>query len=213
MIAPASGIYNFNKGPTVSDIKQIESIHWNKILNPKVNLLLVPYTINPLLKDYIDLLISENKSYYSWAEVIKIPENQTKHLFIQTLFCSFLKFDKITTGRRTNPIDLHLEVVQTSSGELFHQDYVDLRMLQTLSGPTIQYLDNDNVNREHILGEFHDPITKNRMLVKDPKRVRSVPDGWISIMKGVNNPEDTLSCIHKSAPEIDSTRLVFTMKV
>jgi hypothetical protein len=134
-----------------------------------------------LIGAYFDehLNLSSQDSYYLCEDFINIAKK-----FIS--LCS----DKV--------IGIRLERVVTDNCKAFHVDFLSLRLLCTYHGAATEWLENSNVNREHLGKNRNDLVAKNEDLIK------SFKTNWVGILKGENYTDNRgRGVVHRSPQILD----------
>lgn len=178
-------------------MKQIETVKWNKILDPEVNLVLVPHYFPNKTTEYLNQLSNYNFSFKSWADIIKLPEHPGKMDFIHDIWTSYIRFDDLVNKQNKKRLSIRLETLTKNSCTSFHEDHGGIRLFQTLLGPTTEYVTTE--------------VTFDK--TKTESKIKSVKEGWITLIKGKNENCAT-GCQHKG-PDIESTnkkRIVLTIE-
>jgi hypothetical protein len=192
-------------------MKQIISKDYNKILDSDVNLVTVPKFLSDDQKKYVELLSSHDFCYDSWDDIIKYCPDyyasnfSCKSALVADLNLWVLRF-VLLTGKKPN---IKLESQFQDSCRIFHEDNNYIRMICTLHGPTTEFLEEENCNREHLCKPHASWQEQNNKIVKDHSNIIKYPNGWISFMKG--RSANNKGILHR-APLISSSgqrRLVF----
>jgi len=94
-------------------------------------------------------------------------------------------------------LKLKIEISRVYSRQcwLFHEDKINLRLLQTFHGPGTEWLTEDNLNRAG-LGRGD-----NQKIIIDLQKVRKVPVGDVALLKGSAYPKGMNKCIVHRSPK------------
>ncbi len=96
---------------------------------------------------------------------------------------------------------VRLERVEDGGCVLFHEDYMEMRLMCTYAGPGMQWVANQDVRRSELGLQGRSVREANAAAVPNADRIRSIPAGEVAVFKGALHPRCACGAlIHRSAP-------------
>lgn len=139
-------------------------------------------------------------SFSSFEEVYKhLPRCQEKQLIINNInhiINCFSVLKEISSFK--------FEITTKNSCQIFHQDYIDFRIVVTYLGPGTEFLQDSNVNFNYLDKDWDDPDSHNLKLIKDHNLITTYPTNSICCFKG--KKDHSYGQFHRS-PDLEKFNL------
>lgn len=181
--------------------------HLYQIKDFKEKIFLIP----PRFDYNLHFLNSVEKFYYvlthgfidsfncnDFEKLYTFPSLYNDILYLKNIFADFLEREP----------SFKFEILKENACKLFHEDYIEWRLICTYFGPGTEYVDDESIiNREIMCQPWTDPDQQNHLIVTNWNMIKSLPAGWAAIMRGKKGDKNNQGLIHRS-PEIESKNLI-----
>lgn len=200
----------------MNNMKHLVSSNYKKILDPDYNLVTVPRFMSEKQNNYT-FMLSLNNSFQanSWKDIYdflpdydgQYDQVSGKSALISDLTMWTMRFVLLTNKKPS----IRLEVQDSDSCRVFHEDHNFIRMIITLYGPTTEFVAENNCNRNNLCKPWSSWKEQNSNIVKNQEEIIKYPVGWVAFLKGNKNLSNTPGVIHRSPilSDTNQKRVVF----